>query len=374
MKYNWQQPDWPQFKYDISGLQEILLLLAEKTGHINGLLKSQPEIVQAETFVDLMVSEAMKTSEIEGEYLSRKDVISSIRNQLGLNRQPETIKDHRAKGIAALMVNVHQTFMEPLSEKTLLAWHKTLLEHQTRKIKVGRWRTHDEAMQIVSGPIGKIKIHFEAPPSTMVQEQMVNFITWFNTTAAGQTNDLKIPAIRSAIAHLYFESIHPFEDGNGRIGRTISEKALSQGYKRPIALSLSKTIERDKKSYYEALKSAQRSNEITEWLNYFTHVIYDALCDTENLLDFILQKTKYFDQFSDLLNERQQKVIQRMLENGPDGFEGGMSAKKYIAITGASKATATRDLQYLVEIGALKIIGAGRSTRYEVNIKGPDQI
>ncbi len=223
-------------------------------------------------------------------------------------------------------------------------------------------------MQVVSGPIGKQKVHFEAPPSERMTKEMKRFITWFNETGPGGAKEIKKPAVRSAIAHIYFETIHPFEDGNGRIGRAISEKALSQGVRRPILLSLSRTIEAGRNAYYDALKAAQRSNEVTPWINYFVNVILDAQINTEEQIDFTLKKTKLFDRFHDQLNERQLRVVQRMLEEGPAGFEGGMSAKKYIAITRTSKATATRDLQDMVEKGALITSGGGRNTRYQVNL------
>lgn len=366
MKYNWQQPDWPDFRYDLAGFQDALFSFAEKTGHVSGVLKSLPESMQIEAIIDLMVSEAIKTSEIEGEYLSREDVMSSIRNNFGLNKTPQNIHDQRAKGAADLMMDVRQTFASPLTQKKLFAWHKMIMSGQSGKIKTGTWRTHKEPMQVISGPIGKWKIHFEAPPSEKVPDEMKAFIQWFNDTAPGKSREINIAPIRSAIAHLYFESIHPFEDGNGRIGRALSEKALSQSLGRPVLLSLSKTIEANKKEYYSALKKAQQSNEITSWIHYFVMAVLNAQCEAETQIDFILRKTKFFDKFKDHLSERHIKVIRRMLEEGPHGFEGGMSANKYVSITGVSKATATRDLQYLAETGVLKPTGGGRSTRYEV--------
>ncbi len=365
MKYNWQQPDWPDFKYDISDIQDVLFAFAQKTGHVSGILKSLPDSTQTEAILDLMVSEAIKTSEIEGEYLSRSDVMSSIRHNLGLDNTPIHVADQRAKGAADLMVDVRESYKESLTEEKLFTWHKMLMFGR-RHMEIGAWRTHKEPMQIISGPVGKWKVHFEAPPSDRVPSEMANFIDWFNNTAPGAKNEIKNPVLRAAIAHLYFESIHPFEDGNGRIGRAVSEKALSQGLKRPTLLSLSETIEANKKDYYEALKTAQRSNEISAWIEYFANITLQAQTSTEENIDFILKKTKYFDRFKDQLNERQLKVVRRMLDEGPQGFEGGMSTKKYIAITQTSKATATRDLQYLSEIGALKQIGGGRSTKYEV--------
>ncbi len=366
MKYNWQRTDWPEFKYDVSQTQDILFTFAEKTGRVSGILKSLPDSTQTEAIIDLMVSEAVKSSEIEGEYLSRSDVMSSIRRNLGLSSDKEQIADQNAKGAADLMVDVRNTYRETLSEDKLFEWHKMILSGP-RRVTVGAWRTHEDPMQIISGPVGKWKVHFEAPPSEKVPEEMARFINWFNTTTAGEKTEIKNPILRSAIAHLYFETIHPFEDGNGRIGRAISEKALSQGLGRPVLLSLSEAIEADRKTYYRALKTAQRSNEITAWIVYFSSTVLGAQSRAEESIDFILKKTKFFDQFKEQLNKRQMKVIRRMLDAGPKGFEGGMSAKKYIAITRTSKATATRDLHYLSEIGVLKRTGGGRSIRYHVS-------
>lgn len=197
---------------------------------------------------------------------------------------------------------------------------------------------------------------------------MSRFITWFNETAPGGLKEMKRSPVRSAIAHIYFESIHPFEDGNGRIGRAISEMVLSQGAGRPVLISLSKSIEAQKSAYYNALQLAQRSNQITKWIAYFVQVVCNALHDPEDLIDFTLKKTKFFDRFKDQLNERQVKVIKRMLEESPKSFAGGMSAKKYMAITKTTKPTATRDLQDLIEKKIFSVSGGGRSTRYQVNL------
>ena len=367
VRYNWQQKDWPNFTYSLPAVEDDLFLFAEKTGHITGVLKALPEETQMEAIIDIMVAEAIKTSEIEGEYLSRKDVMSSIRNNLGLNKKPDQVKDKKAKGIGELMIDVRNTFKEILTKEKLFSWH-TMLLGGSGDITVGAWRSHEEPMQVISGAMGKQKVHYEAPPSARVPEEMEQFIAWFNETGPGGKNEIKKASIRSAIAHLYFETIHPFEDGNGRIGRAIAEKALSQGIGRPVLLSLSRTIEKNKKAYYDALEKAQGSNEISSWVLYFVKTTLDAQIEAEEQIDFTLKKTKFFDRFKDQLNDRQLTVIKRMLEEGPKGFEGGMNAGKYVSITKTSKATATRDLQDLMEKNAFIVIGAGRSTRYQVNL------
>ncbi len=333
---------------------------------MSGILKGLPEATQTETALDFMVSEAVKTSAIEGEVLSRADVMSSIHNQLALNVPLAVVRDPRATGAAELIMDVRRSFAEPLSRKKLFAWHRMQLGSRAKHLRVGAWRTHAEPMQVVFGLIGKTKVHFAAPPSKRVPKEMEAFFAWFNATAPGGKQEIKRAPVRSAITHLYFESIHPFEDGNGRIGRALAEKALSQGLGYPVVLSLSKMIDAKKTKYYSALKQAQRSNEITRWIDYFVHTVLDAHIDAERQIDFVLRKTKFFDQFAGQLDERQIKMIRRMLDEGPQGFAGGMSAQKYIGITGVSKATATRDLQHLQDIGVLQRIGAGRSTRYDL--------
>ena len=367
MIYNWQQNDWPEFRYLSNEVEDTLFSFVEQLGHVSGILNSFSDDIRIEAIINTMVAEAIKTSEIEGEYLSRQDVTSSIRNNLGLNETQEAVKDKMSKGAGELMVAVRKTYADPLTIEMLFTWHEMLLG-ESKRITVGAWRKHTDPMQVISGPIGKEKIHFEAPPSSNVPKEINAFITWFNDTAPGGKKEIKKAPIRSAIAHLYFETIHPFEDGNGRIGRAIAEKALSQTIGRPILLSLSKAIEAKKKLYYASLEEAQKSNEITPWVNYFVTTILEAQTEAKNLVNFILIKSKFFDRFSPVLNERQLKVVQRMFEAGPSEFEGGMSAKKYMSIAKTSKATATRDLQQLSELQVFKVEGGGRGTNYSLNI------
>lgn len=368
--YNWQQPDWPHFRYDLSDAQDTLVLIAEKMGLIKGEFAHLEENLQTEAMVNLMVEEAVKTSEIEGEYISRVDIRSSIKNKLGLGVETTPVHDKRAQGIASLMLDVRSTFKEPLTDIKLFEWHLMLLNASPNPhLRVGTWRIDEEPMQIVSGHHGKWTVHYEAPPSREIPKEMERFIHWFNETAPGQSKAIKSAPIRAAIAHLYFESIHPFDDGNGRIGRAIAEKALSQGSGHPVMLSLSKTIEAEKKAYYDALNVASRTNEITSWIKYFVTTILNSQIEAEIQINFILKKSIFFDKYKDALNPRQLKVIKRIMQAGTQGFEGGMSPKKYMSITGTSKATATRDLQHLVEIKALNQIGSGRSVRYELNLE-----
>lgn len=367
MKYNWQQSDWGKFTFLIEKIEDALYVFTEKAGQLNGLLKAMPKVSKEDAVIEMLVSEAIKTSEIENEYLSRKDVTSSVRNNLGLYEPNEEVRDIRAKGVGKLMTEIRKTYDQPLTEDILKEWHSFLFLKRTN-ITVGEYRFHEEPMQVVSGSIGKEKIHFQAPESSEVPNNMKVFIQWFNDTAPNGRNPIKHAPIRSGIAHLYFESIHPFEDGNGRIGRAIADKALSQSFGYPLLLSLSVTVESDKKAYYEALESAQKQNEITAWLVYFLQVIIDSQINAENLINFTLSKARFFDLYRSKLNERQIKTIKKMFKEGVKGFEGGMTTKKHIKITKTSKATATRDLQKLEEIGAFVVKGSGRSTNYELNL------
>ena len=363
MTYNWQQLDWPDFRYGLAAVEADLRHFAEHAGRVGGLLHGLSETDQNDAFVEVMIAEAMKSSAIEGEALSRPDVKSSVRLRLGLDASAPASVDEPSAGAAELMVLVRQEWDRPLDQEMMFSWHRALMKGNTR-VKVGAWRTHEEPMQVISGAVGKEKLHFEAPPSAKVPEQMAAFLRWFNDSGKPP------PAapVRAALAHLYFESIHPFEDGNGRLGRAVAEKALSQGLGRPATISLSRTIEANRKQYYDALERAQRSNEVTEWISYFVPTVVAAQRDAVDLVTFVLDQAKLFDRLRDQLSERQTKVLKRMLADGPGGFEGGLNARKYISLTKVSKATATRDLQQLVKLGALVPVGAGRSARYEVNL------
>jgi Fic family protein len=367
--YNWQQQDWPNFKFSLNGVEGELLVFSEKAGRVSGILEALSEETKQDVLIDIILAEAIKTSEIEGEFPDRKDVLSSIRKNLGLHHSPEQIKDKSAAGLGELMIDVRKTFKEPLTEEKLFAWHKMLLR-QNDLVAIGEWRSLEDSMQVISGAMGKEKVHYEAPPSSQIPSEMKMFIQWFNDTAPGGNTEIKQAPVRASIAHLYFETIHPFEDGNGRIGRAIAEKALSQTIGRPVILSLSRAIEAKKSLYYDSLEKAQKANEITPWMDYFVKTAVDAQAEAETQINFTLKKTRFFDRFKDQLNERQLTVIRRMLEEGTKGFEGGMNARKYIGITKTSKATATRDMQQLLELGAFTLAGkaGGRSTSYQVDL------
>jgi Fic family protein len=369
MRYNWQEADWPQFRYEPAAFADLLIASAEQSGRLSGLWAVLTREGQADAELERMTTEAQRTSEIEGENLDRAEVMSSIRNQLGLNSVPVRVRDRRAEGIAALLVSMRASRHEALSEEQLFHWHRLLMQGSPG-VQAGCWRTHSEPMQIISGGIDDVLVHFEAPPSGNVPGEMRRYIDWYNHTAPGGPAALPHSAIRAAAAHLYFESIHPFEDGNGRMGRALAEKVLAQGSQSPGLFSLSDAILTNRRAYYDALKQAQRSNEITDWITWFLGILIAAQGKEADKIAFTLQKTQFLDRVGPQLNPRQRKGIERMLEAGPDGFAGGMTTRKYIAITRTSKATATRDLQELADQHILTPAGAGRSVHYLLHFDG----
>jgi len=362
MPWNWQQPDWPNFRWDAARIapaeQSFLLAAGASFGAVKHLDKSE----HIQLIIESMGTEAVTTSEIEGEILDRASVQSSIQRQLGLIANQRRISPAEA-GIAEMMVDLYRSSSEQLSAQMLFRWHRQLTNGRRDLKDIGRYRTSPEPMQIVSGPIGSEKVHFQAPPSAQVPAQMQQFIAWFNRTEVPDGGPL--PALtRAGIAHLYFESIHPFEDGNGRIGRALAEKALEQALGQPALTGLATTILSRRKEYYNTLEDANKGNEISAWLAWFAAVALEAQKRTNAQIEFLIAKTKLMDRLRGHINARQQKALLRMLREGPEGFEGGMSAGNYSTITGASPATATRDLAALVEAGALHRTGELRHARY----------
>lgn len=366
MEWNWQKPDWPEFSYDETALEEAEAQFLRQSGELNGSLKHIQAGEKDDLTVELISTEAVKTSEIEGEILNRDSVQSSVRRNFGLDTDNRNIPPAE-QGIAEMMVNLYETFADPLSHEKLFNWHRMLTGGRTDLNDIGRYRTHEEPMQVISGVIYDPDIHFEAPPSAQMQTEMDRFIEWFNQTAPDGEKALT-PLTRAGIAHLFFVCVHPFEDGNGRIGRAIADKALSQCLGHPTLLALSLTIQNAKKDYYRNLELNNKELEITAWLRYFSDTVLSAQDYTQRLIDFLIEKTKLYDRIRDKLNERQAKAIARMFREGLEGFKGGLSAENYISITGTSRATATRDLQNLVEIGALMRTGERRHTRYWLNL------
>jgi Fic family protein len=367
MTWNWQQPDWPAFSWDASRLRTSEERFLLNGGAFVGTVRHLDETDREHLTIEAISAEALTTSEIEGEILDRASVQSSIRRELGLAAGRRA--GRAEQGIAELMVNLYRSFADPLSAETLLLWHRMLLKGRSDLRDVGRYRSSGDPMQIVSGQVGAPRVHFEAPPGSQVPREMQRFLTWFNQSAPDGPHAL--PALtRAGLAHLYFESIHPFEDGNGRIGRAISQKALAQSLGQPTLTALATTMLARRKAYYAALEAAGKSNELTSWLLWFAETTLEAQSHTAALIEFLLAKTRLLDRLRGQLNARQEKALLRMLREGPRGFLGGLSAGNYVAITGTSSATATRDLVDMVGKGALTRSGDRRHARYQVNLPG----
>lgn len=366
--WNWQQPDWPKFRYDRKKLEALEAEFLLRSGVFMGAFQHIALEEKRRLTVDFISDEALNTSEIEGEVLDRASLQSSIRRNFGMPSDRRKIPPAE-QGIAEMMVDLHENFAEPLTHALLFRWHAMLMNGQRDVKSTGCYRASDAPMQIVSGSMDFPKVHYEAPPSARVGREMTRFLKWFNQTAPqGKT---PLPALtRAGIAHWHFVSIHPFEDGNGRISRALAEKALSQTLGQSTLIALSQAINKKRKNYYKALESNSRDNGITGWLLYFAQTILEAQTHSRRMVNFLIEKTKFFDRLRGNLNGRQEKAALRMFREGPEGFKDGLSAENYIRITGTSRATTTRDLQDLVKKNAFTKTGELKSTRYHLNI-GP---
>jgi Fic family protein len=362
MRWNWQYPDWPAFRFrpDLLAAREGLFM--RQSGVAVGTVRHLPDDERLPLVIELISTEALKTSEIEGEILDRDSVQSSLRLQFGLQSDARRARPAE-QGIAEMLSDLYQSYEAPLTDVTLLRWHGSLMQGRTDLRDLGSYRTHPDPMQVVSGPMHAPKVHFEAPPSASVPEEMHGFFQWFNAT--GPKGGMPLPAMtRAGLAHLYFETIHPFEDGNGRIGRAIAEKALAQGAGQASLTALSLMIHRRRKAYYEQLEAANKSLDVDVWLDWFADLVLAAQSHTLHGIEFLLANTRLWDRVRGQLNARQEKALMRLMRAGVDGFVGGLSAGKYRSLTGAPAATAGRDLGSLVEMGALRRTGQLKGTRY----------
>lgn len=288
---------------------------------------------------------------------------SSVRRHFGFPGDSRRVSPAE-QGVSELLVDTYRTFAADLTSERLGQWHRMFMRGRSDLREVGAYRTLGDPMQIISGPIHAAKVHFATPPAQRVPGEMERFLDWFNHSKK------EMPALsRSALAHLYFESIHPFEDGNGRIGRAIAELSLSQSIGKPVLLALSQTIGKHKKEYYERLAGGSRTMEVTHWISFFAQTVLEAQERAGRQIEFLLSKARFFDRCRGQLNARQEKVLLRMFEAGIDGFTGGLSAGNYIRIAKTSAATATRDLNELVEKGALTRTGEKRYARYYLILK-----
>lgn len=363
MPWNWQLPDWPRFSYDAGRLLPAELDCARKAGIVVGAGSQLAPGPLLELHIELMSREAGDSAAIEGELLDRNSVQSSIRRQLGLAVERGNTRPAEA-GMAELMVDLYRHPQIPLDHETLFRWHRMLCNGRRDLETIGGYRAFPEPMQIVSRTDAKPRIHFEAPPSERVPAEMDRFLAWLRDTAPAGRHPL--PAVtRAGIGHLWFESIHPFEDGNGRIGRVIVEKTLGESYAAPVLTGIASALLKNRKAYYDELEIANQTLDINRWLDFFSAMVSHAQDASRTMIGFIALKTKLLDQNA-WLNPRQQKAVLRLFEAGPEGFTGGLSAANYRAITDASPATATRDLAELTDRGILIRRGEQKGTRYQL--------
>ena len=367
MAWNWQLRDWPEFIRDQQKLAAREARFLEQAGVLIGTARHTSDEDRIELSISVMSLEAIDTSQIEGEKLDRASVQSSIQRALGL-KAAQASAVPAENGIAEMMVDLLQTSGDPLSDAMLHRWHRKMLSGRTDLKSLGGYREHEEPMQIISGASYAPKVHYEAPPSGAVAGHMAAFIAWFNQTAP--TGEAPLLAIeRAGLAHLWFECVHPYEDGNGRIGRAISEKALAQGRQRPVFTSLAGALLHRRKDYYRELELASATLNADRWLNWFADIALEAQDASLRQVEFMLAKTRLFGRLAGQLNARQERALLRMFAEGIDGFKGGLSAKNYMTITGAPTATATRDLADMVVKGALVREGELKSTRYFLKLE-----
>lgn len=359
--WNWQLEGWPEFNYDPQALAAFEARFLRQGGELVGVFRHLVGDPGLEFLADAATSEAVSTSAIEGEVLNRASVRSSILRQLGVPTDAG-VSSPREEGVARMIVDLLRSSSDVLRHERLWEWHGILMAGRRDLAVIGGYRVHQEPMRVVSGAVGHEVVHFEAPPSGQVPSEMERFLGWFS-----ETRDSATPVARSGLAHLRFECVHPFEDGNGRIGRAIAELALAQGLGHPCLTMLSSEIEARQRDYYAHLERAGRSLDATDWLLWWAEMVLAAQQRVSALLEFVLFKVRLLDGLKDRLNPRQEKALLRVFREGPAGFTGGLSSKNYQTITGASPATAGRDLAELVTLGALVRTGSGKGSRYWIN-------
>lgn len=356
-----EQNNWTEFRYDS---EKIVTLLA-RVRHMQGKLTGEMELLgfslREEAMLATLTLDVLKSSEIEGEQLDREQVRSSIARRLGMDVSGLVGSTRNVDGVVEMMLDATQNYKQPLSQERLFGWHAALFPtgwSGLYRIEVGKYRSGE--MQVISGAMGKERVHYQAPHGNLVPAEMNRFLDWLNSATEID------PVLKAAIAHFWFITIHPFDDGNGRIARAITDMLLarSDGSSQRF-YSMSNQILADKKQYYAILEKTQRGNsDITEWLLWFLQCLEKALLSTETLLDSILYKARFWDAHSQTpLNDRQRKMLNKLL----DGFDGKLTSSKWAKISKCSPDTALLDMKDLIAKGILrKTDEGGRSTNYEL--------
>lgn len=378
MTYIHQKPDWPAFRWDAHALVASLAHVRHRQGRLLGQMQLLGFECQSRTSLEALTSDIVKSSAIEGETLSPDHVRSSIARRLGIDAggTPPPRAPREVEGFVETLLDATHHHDAPLTSARLFNWHAAIFptgRNGIRRITVGAWRTKESGpMQVVSGPIGKERVHFEAPDASRLDSEMSRFLKWFNTPPTNPPNPLNPlnspidPVLKAAIAHFWFVTIHPFDDGNGRIARVIADMALARADACPQRFySMSAQIEAERDEYYRRLESAQRGPlDITRWLEWFLACLDRAIAKAETTLDDARSRVDLWRRANNFpLNERQRTVINKLL----DGFEGLLTTSKYAKLAKCSPDTALRDIQALIEHGVLVQNPArGRSTSYQL--------
>ena len=357
-------PDWPDFQWDQEKLACPLAALRHRQGRLIGRMETLGFSLRAEATLQTLTLDVLKSSEIEGEILNRDQVRSSIARRLGMDVGALAPADRNVEGVVEMMLDATQKYSAPLTAERLAGWHASLFPtgySGIRKIPVGRWRDDSRGpMQVVSGALGRERVHFEAPTAKRLKKEMTAFLKWFNGT------DDTDPVLRAGLANLWFVTIHPFEDGNGRIARAIADMALARSEQSPQRFySMSAQIRVERMTYYEMLEKTQKGGlDITPWLEWFLGCLDRAFDGTEETLGSVLRKARFWEAHADIsFNDRQRLMLNKLL----DGFEGKLTSSKWAKIAKCSQDTALRDILDLVNHGILaKDPGGGRSTSYSL--------
>jgi len=367
--YIWQLKNWPKMTWKSDSLLSLLGQARLAQGNLLGRVKRLGFELGEEAQADILTEEAIKTSAIEGERLNRQAVRSSVARHLGLPTAGLGPSTRSVDGLIDVLLNATQNYQEPLTAKILKGWHAALFptgHSGFHKIRVGQWRGK-EPMRVVSGPVGREKIHFEAPPGEAVEKEMRLFFSWWNSGSQKMDG-----LLRAGLAHFYFVTIHPFEDGNGRIARALTDMALAQDEKLGTRYySLSSQIMEEREAYYHILEKSSKTDsvDITDWMTWFLGCYQRAIERSDKIIGHVLAKADFWQKRAQtVMNERQKKVVNRLLDAGKDGFEGGLTTRKYVSMAKVSRATAFREISELLEKDILRQKPAkGRSVSYDLN-------